>query len=88
MGGENDYKSHEAFVRAVPANTEVIAQHPGGGGWGDPLEREPERVHWDVVEGLVSREAAERDYAVVVSASGALDAAASARLRAERRAMA
>src|SRR2546430_1466758 len=37
---------------------------PGGGGFGDPLEREPERVLADVREGYVSREAAEKDYAV------------------------
>ena len=30
----------------------------GGGGWGDPLERDPERVRWDVLEEFVSREAA------------------------------
>src|SRR5438105_2941217 len=39
---------------------------PGGGGHGDPLAREPERVLADVREGLVSPQAAERDYGVVV----------------------
>src|SRR5262249_6631869 len=39
---------------------------PGGGGFGDPLERAPETVLADVREGYVSREAAERDYGVVV----------------------
>lgn len=38
----------------------------GGGGWGDPFEREPERVLRDVVAEYVSRESAERDYGVVV----------------------
>jgi N-methylhydantoinase B len=37
----------------------------GGGGWGDPLEREVEWVRQDVVEGKVSREAARQDYGVV-----------------------
>ena len=39
---------------------------PGGGGYGDPLTREPERVLADVVQGYVSRAAAERDYGVVI----------------------
>jgi N-methylhydantoinase B len=38
----------------------------GGGGWGDPFEREPELVLRDVLEGRVSEESAERDYGVVV----------------------
>jgi N-methylhydantoinase B len=38
----------------------------GGGGWGDPFEREPELVLQDVLRGLVSPEAAQRDYGVVV----------------------
>jgi N-methylhydantoinase B/oxoprolinase/acetone carboxylase alpha subunit len=35
---------------------------PGGGGYGDPLARDPERVRSDVEEGFVSAEAARRDY--------------------------
>ena len=38
----------------------------GGGGWGDPLEREPELVALDVLQGKVSFEAARRDYGVVL----------------------
>jgi N-methylhydantoinase B/oxoprolinase/acetone carboxylase alpha subunit len=38
-----------------------------GGGFGDPFEREPERVLADVREGYVSREAAEKHYGVVVA---------------------
>ncbi len=42
----------------------------GGGGWGDPLEREPEFVESDVVEGKVSLAAARDDYGVVLKADG------------------
>jgi N-methylhydantoinase B len=38
----------------------------GGGGYGDSLEREPERVLLDVIEGLVSPKAAREVYAVVL----------------------
>ena len=57
------------------------------GGYGDPFERDPERVREDVVENrAVSREAAREIYGVVVAEDGALDAKATARRRAERRA--
>jgi N-methylhydantoinase B len=39
---------------------------PGGGGYGDPLQRDPERVFADVREGYITGAAAERDYGVVV----------------------
>jgi len=42
----------------------------GGGGYGNPLEREPERVVDDVLDGYVSREAAARDYGVIVADDG------------------
>jgi N-methylhydantoinase B len=37
-----------------------------GGGFGSPLEREPERVREDVLDGYVTRESAEQDYGVVL----------------------
>ncbi|MGH6769748.1 MAG: hydantoinase B/oxoprolinase family protein [Xanthobacteraceae bacterium] len=43
---------------------------PGGGGHGDALAREPERVLADVREGVVSPDAAERDYGVVLKRDG------------------
>lgn len=44
----------------------------GGGGWGHPYDREPERVLADVRGGFVSREAAAREYGVVLNADGAM----------------
>jgi N-methylhydantoinase B len=38
----------------------------GGGGYGDPLERDPASVCKDVIEGTVSREAARDLYGVIV----------------------
>ena len=38
----------------------------GGGGWGDPCERDPELVKRDVRDGYVTIGGAERDYGVVV----------------------
>jgi N-methylhydantoinase B len=50
----------------LPAGTLLRLRTTGGGGWGDPYEREPELVLRDVRRGLVSEAAAERDYGVVV----------------------
>ncbi len=55
----------------------------GGGGYGDPLEREPDRVARDVELGYVSTEAAASLYGVAVAEDGTLDADATARLRDE-----
>jgi N-methylhydantoinase B len=61
----------------------------GGGGWGDPLEREPELVRLDVVRGLVSRSSASAEYGVVFHGDGEaieIDQDATARRRDELRA--
>jgi N-methylhydantoinase B len=54
----------------------------GGGGYGDPFERDPALVLEDVLDEKISREAAERDYGVVIDlAAAAIDEHATARLR-------
>jgi N-methylhydantoinase B len=59
----------------------------GGGGWGDPLVRDPSLVALEVRRGLVTVEGAQR-YGVVLADDGTVDAAATdelrSRLRAER----
>jgi N-methylhydantoinase B len=65
----------------VPAGARLVMAMPGGGGYGVAFERDPEAVRADVVDGLVSREAARREYGVVLGDDLALDHAATARLR-------
>ena len=48
----------------------VTLKLPGGGGYGDPLERDPEAVLRDVRNGMVNPEAAEEIYGVVLEGSG------------------
>ena len=43
---------------------------PGGGGYGDPLARDPERVLADLRDGMVSAQQAECEYGVVVTRTG------------------
>ncbi|MEA3026746.1 MAG: N-methylhydantoinase [Alphaproteobacteria bacterium] len=54
----------------------------GGGGWGDPLDRDAELVAWDVCKGYVGSDAARDDYGVIVDADGrTVDNTASTNLR-------
>jgi 5-oxoprolinase (ATP-hydrolysing) len=57
---------------------------PSSGGYGDPLERDPEQVRSDVLDGFTTIELAERDYGVVIDpGTVAIDAAATRTLRDE-----
>ncbi len=51
----------------TPPNSLLRYVNNGGGGFGDPLEREPERVLIDVRDEYVTIEGAARDYGVVVT---------------------
>lgn len=45
----------------------VIMDAAGGGGYGDPLERDPELIENDMADGYVSVESAKEDYGVVIN---------------------
>ncbi len=51
----------------VPAGTVIRIRTTGGGGWGDPLDRDPDLVARDVRWGKVSPAAATADYGVVLA---------------------
>ncbi len=73
----------------IPAGTVVWMQPGGGGGFGNPLDRDPERVREDVLNEYVSLEGAARDYGVALKPDTLeADADATRRLRASRRATA
>lgn len=98
-GGQPGKRSRKLLVRAggeekiLPSKIDHIFVQPGdrlifdtwgGGGWGDPLERDIAAVTYDVEAGLVTSEGARR-YGVVISESGVVDDAATEALRAEMR---
>ena len=61
----------------------VMNKNPGGGGFGDPMERPVDSVVWDVKNGLVSVKGAKEDYGVVITDEDTLqvDMEATAALR-------
>ena len=70
----------------LPEGSLLVDYVAGGGGFGDPIEREPDAVLQDFGRGWVSREVAERTYGVILSTSGkAVDDAATKRQREEIR---
>jgi N-methylhydantoinase B len=55
---------------------------PGGGGWGDPLQRDVARVQGDVLDGFVSPQSARDDYGVILAPhTGEVDEVATRQLR-------
>ena len=55
-------------------NSDIVHVNlPGGGGYGDPKKRDIEKVRWDVVEGYITAEEAERKYGVAIRYSGKSD---------------
>jgi N-methylhydantoinase B len=57
---------HPKMQIFFPPGSRIYNRTPGGGGYGNPLERDPLRVSQDVRLGLVSFEKAREDYGVVL----------------------
>ncbi|MBX2846776.1 MAG: hydantoinase B/oxoprolinase family protein [Acidiferrobacterales bacterium] len=96
-GGETGMRSTKRIVRVdgseewLPSKCENIEVKKGdllyfntwgGGGWGDPLQRDPEVVRVDVERGLVTAEGAKR-YGVVIDGDQQVDVAATEKLRSQ-----
>jgi N-methylhydantoinase B len=81
LPGEKAFKWITGANIPVPLNSQAIVRTGGGGGWGDPLERDAALVAADAAEGLISRRAARELYGVVLQGSMSLDEGATQRLR-------
>jgi N-methylhydantoinase B len=82
---------HTAEWVPMSVGDRINYDYGGGGGWGDPLARDPQAVLDDVLDEYVSVDGAQRDYGVVLTGSLeeltlAVDHRATERVRAERRA--
>ncbi|MEV4900966.1 hydantoinase B/oxoprolinase family protein [Citricoccus sp. NPDC055426] len=72
----------------LKAGDSIAITVPSGGGFGDPVKRDPSKVLEDVCDGFTTREAAERDYGVIITGKDgepALDLAATETTRAALR---
>jgi len=86
-GLPTEEKLHAKLTRNL--HREQVFRHelPGGGGWGDPLDRDFSAVAKDLRDGLVSIEGAARDYGIVATGDPpAIDEAATEALRGRLRA--
>ena len=68
-------------IHRVPAGTVLTMAVPGGGGFGNPFRRDPDKVAADVQAGLVTLEGARRSYGVAIASDGTVDRSATAALR-------
>jgi N-methylhydantoinase B len=78
---ENEFRPMGGSHIPVPLRAEAIVRTGGGGGWGSPLERDPELVRQDVVEEFISPRSAREDYGVILNADGSIDEEATAQQR-------
>jgi N-methylhydantoinase B len=81
----NNREVDHGTARVLSPGDRVRFTLSGGGGYGDPLERDPARVHDDVREARVSIVGARDDYGVIIDAAGALDLAATQATRGKLR---
>jgi N-methylhydantoinase B len=82
---DGDESEAPKFGLKASGPVRFVTQSPGGGGYGDPLERAPESVLRDVRDGIVSKETANDVYGVAIAADGkSVDAAKTAEIRASR----
>ena len=83
---QTDFHAANATRHLVPAESVVVVRTGGGGGWGNPLERDAARVRDDVIEGFVSAAKAIEDYGVVLRDHDlSIDVAATEQIRKKRR---
>jgi N-methylhydantoinase B len=81
----NQEKGNPYGLTRLDPGDVVTMDAAGGGGYGDPLERDPEQVRGDVENGYVSLEGARENYGVVIDPETLeVDRAATERLRASR----
>jgi len=79
-----DLPNAKVFNVRLNRGDAYMMQSGGGGGFGDPMERDPELVAGDVREGYVSADVAHNVYGVVLTAAGDVDVAATKLRRAAK----
>jgi N-methylhydantoinase B len=62
VGSDNEFETPGSARVEMKAGERFVLQSAGGGGYGDPRERDRSALARDIAEGYVSNEAAARDY--------------------------
>jgi N-methylhydantoinase B len=70
-------------LRRLDSGDTIELVSSGGGGWGNPCERDPDKVFNDVIDGIVSPEMARNEYGVAIGPKG-IDSEETRRLRRKR----
>ncbi len=73
------------FSMTIGEGDTYIHHMAGGGGWGNPLDRDPQDVAEDVIDGKVSRQGALSDYGVVLHDDLSVDVTSTTKERDGRR---
>jgi N-methylhydantoinase B len=76
-----DLPNAKVLMKRLDPGDAITLRAGGGGGFGPPEERDPEKVAQDVLQGYVSRAAAEKIYRVALDERGRVDVAATRQLR-------
>jgi N-methylhydantoinase B len=79
----SDFPNGKVFGKRLKPGDSFTLRSGGGGGFGPPSERDPEKVAYDVRQGYVSHKIAREIYRVAISADGVLDVDETRRLRAQ-----
>jgi len=76
-----DLPNAKVLMKRLDPGDAVTLRAGGGGGFGPPEERDPEKVAHDVRQGYVSRDVAEKIYRVMLDGEGSVNSAATRLLR-------
>ena len=66
----NGQRLHAKALKDLAVNEVIHVNLPGGGGYGDPFQRDPQKVLCEVIEGYVTPSEAEKNYGVAVAYRG------------------
>ena len=67
---ENGARLHAKALMDLKSGDVVHVNLPGGGGYGDPMKRDVEKVRWDVIDGYITPQEAEKKYGLVINYIG------------------
>jgi N-methylhydantoinase B len=81
-GGEDPKRLRKVAAESLRKGDLIRLKTGAGGGYGNPLERDPQRVLSDVVDGYLTAEQAMKDYSVIIDSGMKLDLGETEKLRA------